>query len=522
MQGLRKIDHGHRQLTRIVPALPGAMLAFRGFAPRNDMNHPYPTLALHVAGEWLSAASGGSRQVFNPATGAEIAELPLAGPTELTAAAESSRRGFLAWRRVRPHERYGILRRAAELLRQRVDGIATVLTLEQGKPLSEAKREVLLSADIIDFQAEEGKRLYGRTVAPRVEGILSHTVNRVPVGPVAAFTAWNFPVNLPSRKLASALAAGCSVVIKPAEETPASCMLLVRCFLDAGVPPDAINLVCGDPAQVSSFLIERPEIVMVSVTGSVAVGKLLGEQAARHVKRFAGELGGHAPVIVCEDMCEGAAIDFVLKQSLAAKYRNAGQVCASPIRFYLPRAHLAAWSERFSAAAQKLQLGSGLDPSTQMGPLSHARRVEDMERFVDDAVGQGARLLTGGHRVQRPGFFFEPTVFAEAPASSRLMQQEPFGPIAVIQPYDTLDDAIEQANALPYALGAYAFTRDLHTAHRLGEAIEAGMVGINHFGVSQPELPFGGHKESGIGQEQGTEGLLHYTEVKTITVGQPF
>jgi len=464
--------------------------------------------------------------VINPATAAELAQLPLAGLVELGAAAESARRGFDQWRKVRPHDRYAVLRRAAQLLRERTDEVATVLTLEQGKPLAEAKREVTLSADIIDFQAEEGKRLYGRTVAPRVDGILSHTVNRVPVGAVAAFTPWNFPVNLPSRKLGSALAAGCSVVIKPAEETPASCMLLVRCFLDAGVPPDAINMVCGDPAMVSSFLIERPEIAKVSVTGSVAVGKLLGEQAARHVKRFTGELGGHAPVIVCRDMAEdtaqGGGLDFVLKQSVTAKYRNAGQVCASPIRFYVPRAQIATFGERFSAAAQRLLLGSGLDAATQMGPLSHARRIEDMERFVDDAVGQGARLLTGGHRVARPGFFFEPTVFADAPPGSRLMQQEPFGPIAVIQPYDTLDEAIEQANALPYALGAYAFTRDLCTAHRLGEGIEAGMVGINHFGVSQPELPFGGHKESGIGQEQGAEGITHYTEVKTVTVGQPF
>lgn len=451
-----------------------------------------------------------------------MASLPMAGPTELTAAAESARRGFETWRRVRPHDRYLVLRRAAQLMRERANSMATVLTLEQGKPIAEARREVTLSADIVDFQAEEGKRLYGRSVAPRVDGILSHTVQRVPVGPVAAFTPWNFPVNLPSRKLGSALAAGCSVVLKPAEETPGSAMLLVRCFLDAGVPAEAIQLVCGEPAQVSSFLIERSEIAKVSVTGSVAVGKLLGEQAARHVKRFTGELGGHAPVIVAEDMAEGAGLDFVLRQSVTAKYRNAGQVCASPIRFYVPRAQLAMFSERFAAAARQLVLGDGLVPTTQMGPLSHARRIEDMDRFVDDAVGQGARLLTGGHRVARPGFFFEPTVFADAPASSRVMQQEPFGPIAVIQPYDTLDAAIGEANALPYGLGAYAFTRDLHTAHRLGEGIEAGMVGINHFGVSQPELPFGGIRESGIGHEQGPEGITHYTEIKTVTVGQPF
>jgi succinate-semialdehyde dehydrogenase/glutarate-semialdehyde dehydrogenase len=486
------------------------------------MKSTYVNLALHVAGQWLAVASGGDRVVVNPATGSEIGLLPLAGTLELEAAAASARRGFEQWRRVRPHDRYAILRRAAELLRQRAEGIAEVLTLEQGKLLSEANREVMLSADIIDFQAEEAKRLYGRTVAPRIAGVLSHTVGRVPVGPVAAFTPWNFPVNLPSRKLASALAAGCSVVIKPAEETPGSCMLLVRCFLDAGVPGDAINMVCGEPAQVSGFLIERPEIAKVSVTGSVAVGKLLAQQTARHMKRFTGELGGHAPVIVCEDMCDGAAMDFVFKNAFASKYRNAGQICASPVRFYLPRARLSAFAERFGAAASALRLGAGMDAASQMGPLTHARRIDDMEHFVSDALRHGAQLLAGGRRLERKGFFFEPTVFADAPPTARLMREEPFGPIAVIQPYDTLDDAITQANALPYALGAYAFTGDLHTAHRLGEAIEAGMVGINHFGVSQPELPFGGHKESGIGQEQGAEGLLHYTEVKTVTVGQPF
>lgn len=486
------------------------------------MTPTYPALALHLAGRWLTQASGGERAVLNPADATVLAMLPLAGPAELAAAAESSLRGFQTWRRVRPHERCAVLRRAAQLLRERADAIATTLTLEQGKPLAESRREVLLSADIIDFQAEEGRRLYGRTVAPRVDGVLSHTVLRQPVGPVAAFTAWNFPVNLPSRKLGSALAAGCSVVIKPAEETPGSCLLLVRCFLDAGLPADAINLVCGEPATVSATLIARPEIAKVSVTGSVAVGKLLGEQAARHVKRFTGELGGHAPVIVAEDMCASEALDFVLRQSVPAKFRNAGQVCASPIRFFVPRARLGVFEQRFAAAARALRLGAGLDAHTQMGPLTHARRIEDMERFVDDALSQGARLVTGGRRVDRAGFFFEPTVFAEAPEHSRLMQQEPFGPIAVLQAYDELDEAIERANALPYGLGAYGFTSQLHVAHRLAEGIEAGMVGINHFGVSQPELPFGGIKESGIGQEMGAEGIVHYTEIKTVTLGQPF
>lgn len=477
----------------------------------------YPTLALHIAGQWLNQASGGERFIYNPADEAPLGTLPLAGQAELVAAAQSSQRGFAQWRKLLAIERFNIIHRAANLVRERAKNIAHVLTLEQGKPLAESLREVTLSADIIDFQAEEGKRLYGRSVAPRIQGVLSQVVVRQPVGPVAAFTPWNFPANLPARKLASALAAGCSVVIKPDEETPATCMLLVQAFLDAGVPGDVINMVCGDPAEVSSTLIAHPAICKISITGSVGVGKLLGEQAARHVKRFTAELGGHAPVIVCED----ADLSFVLKSSLVAKYRNAGQVCASPIRFYVPRKHFASFSEQFSLGASALRLGAGLDPQTQMGPLTHARRIDDMERFVDDAVACGARLLTGGQRLARRGFFFEPTVFADAPAHSKLMQLEPFGPIAVIQPYDALGDAIEAANALPYGLGAYAFTRDLQTAHRLGEELEAGMVGINHYGVSQPEMPFGGWKESGIGQEMGCEGILQYTEIKTITVGVP-
>ena len=475
----------------------------------------YPPLALHVAGRWIERASGGEGHVVDPSDGAVLATLPFAGDPELAEAAEAAERGFKAWRRTLAHERYLVLRRAAALMRERVTRIATVLTLEQGKPLAEATREVLLSADIIDFQAEEAKRLYGRIVPPRIAGVLSQEVRRQPVGPVAAFTPWNFPANLPARKLGSALAAGCSVVIKPAEETPGTCMLLVQCFLDAGVPPDALSMLCGDPARISAALIAHDAIRKVSLTGSVAVGKRLGEMCAQRVKRFTGELGGHAPVIVCAD----ADLDGVLKLSVPAKFRNAGQVCASPIRFYVQARSHAAFCERFAEGAAALRLGPGVDAQTQMGPLTHARRVDEMERLVADARGQGAQVLTGGRRRPGPGFFYEPTVIAQAPASALVQRIEPFGPIALIEPFETLDEAIRKANALPYALGAYAFTRSLDTAHRLAEEIEAGMVGINHYGVSQPEMPFGGWKESGTGQEMGAEGLLHYTELKTVVVG---
>ncbi len=476
----------------------------------------YPTLKLHIAGQWLATANGGEREVINPATEAPLGLLPLADDTQFAAAAESAARGFEEWRRHSALQRCTVLKRAAELMRQRAGDMAAVLTLEQGKPTAEATREVTLSADIIDFQAEEAKRLYSRGVPPRVEGILSHTVTHHPVGPVAAFTAWNFPVNLAARKLGAALAAGCSVVLKPAEETPASALLLVQCFLEAGLPPDALNLVFGLPSRVSEQLIHHPAIAKVSLTGSVAVGRLLAEQCARAGKRFSGELGGHAPVVVCED----ADLDFVLKQSVPAKFRNAGQVCASPIRFLVHASLAAAFTERFVAAAQALRLGPGSEAATQMGPLTHARRLDDMAHFVEDARACGARVLCGGNRAPRPGWFFEPTVIADAPAHSRVMTLEPFGPIAVVQSFETLDDAIKEANRLPYALGAYAFTRNLEVAHRLGEEVQAGMVGINSFGVSQPELPFGGIKASGEGSEMGAEGLLQYTNVRTVTVAR--
>lgn len=479
------------------------------------MTHSVP--GLFIAGRWLERAGGGERAVIDPSDESVIGRLPLAGAEELQQASESAERAFRIWRARSPLERAGVLRRAAELMRERAEAMAQTLTREQGKPIAEALREVKLSADIVDFQAEEARRLYGRTVPPRVEGILSHTVLRQPVGPVAAFTAWNFPINLPSRKLGSALAAGCSVVLKAAEEAPGSAAALVQCLLDAGLPPETVQLVFGDPPTVARALIEHPAIRKVSITGSVEVGRQLAEACARHGKRFTGELGGHAPVIVCAD----ADPAFVLKLSVPAKFRNAGQVCASPIRFFVHVRLYEGFVREFVAAAKALRLGPGSDPATQMAPLAHARRLEDMARFVDDARARGARVLCGGARAVRPGYFFEPTVIVDAPAASRVMTVEPFGPIAVIAPFDSLDDAIARANALPYALGAYAFTRDLKTAHRLGAEIEAGMVGINHYGVSQPELPFGGWKASGTGQEMGAEGLLPYTELKTITVGSP-
>ena len=474
----------------------------------------YPEVQQHIDGQWIARTESGFLPIEDPAHGEEIGRFPVAGRAELEAAQRAAQKGFRAWSAMLPLERFRITSKATALLRARAEVIANVLTREQGKPLAESVREVLLSADIIDFLSEEAKRLASRGVPPRLSNVAHQTVVRVPIGPVAALTPWNFPVNLPSRKLGGALAAGCSVIIKPDEKTPASCMELVRCFVDAGIPPGVLNLVLGDPTEIAETLIASPVIEKVSFTGSVTVGRLLGEKAARRLKRYTAELGGHAPVIVCRD------VDplVVAKLSVAAKYRGAGQICASPIRFLVHREIYAAFTEAFVAGARSLRVGPGTEDGVQMGPLITERRVVEMQALVADAVAQGGRLLCGGRRIPRPGYFFEPTAIEGAPSNCRAQLEEPFGPIALIDVFDELDDAIARANSLPYGLAAYGFTRDLATSIELSNALRAGMVGINHFGVSQPETPFGGVRDSGIGSESGLEGLLGYTEVKLVSV----
>jgi succinate-semialdehyde dehydrogenase / glutarate-semialdehyde dehydrogenase len=474
----------------------------------------YPEVQLLIAGRWVGETSAGHRPVVDPATEKVIGRYPVAGRAELQAALAAADKSFPIWSAKTPLERFLVMSRASALLRERASGIAAILTQEQGKPLAEALREVQLSADIIDFLAEEAKRLASRGVPPRLPNVVSQTVSRVPVGPVAALTPWNFPVNLPSRKLGGALAAGCSVVLKPDEHTPASCMELVRCFVDAGLPEGVLNLVLGDPAEIAEMLLASPVIAKVSFTGSVPVGRTLGEKAARTLKRYTAELGGHAPVVVCDDVDAVA----VAKLSVTAKYRGSGQNCASPIRFLVQRSVYDAFKQAFVAGAQALRVGPGSEPNVQMGPLIAERRVREMQALVQDAEAHGGRVLCGGRRSARPGFFFEPTVIEGAAIGSRVQQEEPFGPIALLDVFDDLDDAIARANALRYGLAAYAFTRDLSRSHKLQSALRAGMVGINHFGVSQPETPFGGVLDSGIGSESGLEGLLAYTEVKLVSV----
>lgn len=475
----------------------------------------YPTLALYIDGAWHANGSGGSRVVVNPADETTLGVMPLAGDTELDRAVAAAQRGFQTWRATPAFARHEIITGATHLLRQRAECIARTMTLEQGKPLAQSRREVLLSADIIDFLAEEGKRSYGRVVPARAATVLSQVVSKVPVGPAALLTPWNFPMNLPARKVGAALAAGCSAVFKPAEETPGTAIELVRAFHDAGLPAGVLNLVCGEPAQVSSRLIANPAIRKVSFTGSIPVGKQLAALCAQGMKRYTAELGGHAPVLVLPD---ANAMDTA-RLSVDAKYRNAGQVCASPTRFLVHASLFETFLSAFCEGARKLRVGNPIEPGVDMGPLAHVRRVAEMQALVDDALACGATLMCGGTRVNGRGYFFAPTVLAAVPPSARIMRQEPFGPIAVINAWTELDDAVAQANALPYGLAAYLFTRDLTLAHSVSDRIEAGLIGVNHFGVSQPETPFGGVKESGYGSESGQEGLAAYLDTKLTSFG---
>jgi succinate-semialdehyde dehydrogenase/glutarate-semialdehyde dehydrogenase len=472
----------------------------------------YPDTMLYINGHWHSASGGATIPVTNPATGDSIGQVARASRSDLDRALGAAETGFRTWRAMPAIDRARILRRAAELLRSRSDRIAAILTLEQGKPLAEATLEVTAGADIIEWFAEEGRRTYGRMIPARAHGV-SQLVIKEPVGPVAAFTPWNFPINQAVRKASAALAAGCSVILKGPEETPASCAALIGALADAGVPPGALNLVYGDPAEISEYLIASPVIRKISFTGSTAVGKHLAALAGRNMKRATMELGGHAPAIVFQD----ADLELALKVLTAQKFRNAGQVCVSPTRFLVHESLFDRFVDGFVEAAQALRVDNGMDPSTQMGPLAHARRVEAMESLVADAQSRGAAIRAGGKRIDRPGYFFAPTVITDPPLDSRLMNEEPFGPIALICRFRDEKDAIAEANRLPYGLAAYAYTRSASKASAVASALETGMVSINHHGLGPVETPFGGVKESGYGSEGGSEAIEPYLVGKFVS-----
>lgn len=466
-------------------------------------------LALYIDGSWRKGEGRDTHKVVNPATGETLAELPLATTADLDEALAATARGFTIWRKADVNERAGILHKVAGLIRERAEGIAVLLTTEQGKPLAEARSEVLSCAAQFDYFAEEAKRSYGRVlVRPTGQRAL---VLKQPVGPVAAFSPWNFPVNLMCKKMAAALAAGCSIIAKPPEETPACTSAIMQCVIDGGVPGDVAQLVYGVPDMVSRQLIASPIIRKVSFTGSVPVGKHLLKLAADGVKRTTMELGGHAPVIIFDD-CD---LDKAIKLSSTTKFRNAGQVCISPTRFYVQERVYDRFVAGFAEATKKVQVGNGMEASTIMGPLANDRRPPAIERLVTDATAKGAKLLTGGERGDG-GFFFQPTVLSDVPMSADIMEDEPFGPVALMRPFKSFDEAIEQANRLPFGLAAYAFTENARQANLVADALDTGMVGLNSFAISAPDAPFGGVKESGFGSEGGPEGLDSYYVTKAV------
>ena len=466
-------------------------------------------LALYIDGSWRKGEGRDHHAVINPATGETLAQLPLATVGDLDEALAATARGFAVWRKTDVNERAGILHKVAGLIRERAEGIAVLLTTEQGKPLAEARTEVVSCAAQFDYFAEEAKRSYGRVLV-RPTGQRS-LVLKQPVGPVAAFSPWNFPVNLMCKKMAAALAAGCSIIAKPPEETPACTSAIMQCVIDGGVPGNVAQLVYGMPDMVSRHLIASPIIRKVSFTGSVPVGKHLLKLAADGVKRTTMELGGHAPVLIFDD-CD---LEKAIKMSATTKFRNAGQVCISPTRFYVQEGVYDRFVEGFVAHTRGIQVGSGLDTATIMGPLANDRRPPAIEKLVADATAKGAKLLTGGERGEG-GFFFQPTVLSDVPMNADIMEDEPFGPVALMRPFKTFDEAIGQANRLPFGLAAYAFTENARQANLVADALDTGMVGLNSFAISYVDAPFGGIKESGFGSEAGPEGLDAYYVTKAV------
>lgn len=471
----------------------------------------YPDVQLFIDGAW-GDGQGPRLPVRNPATDAQIGTVAHARPADLDRAIAAAQRGFEVWRRTSAIERAQVLRRAGALLRERIEPIARLMTLEQGKVIAESRGEVERGADTCDWMAGEVQRVYGRTIPARAANI-TQLVRKDPVGIVAAFTPWNFPINQMIRKLLGALAAGCAIIVKGPEETPASCAELVRAFAEAGVPAGAMNLVYGTPAEISEYLVPHPSIRKLSFTGSTVVGKNLAALAGRYMKLATMELGGHAPVLVFAD----ADIDATARALCGNKFRCSGQSCINPTRILVEAPVYEAFTQAFVQAARTIRVGDGLDPQSTMGPLANPRRLAAMQALVADALAQGATLKLGGKRIGNQGNFFQPTVLADVPVAARAMNEEPFGPLALLRPFANLEEAIAESNRLPYGLSAYAFTRSPATARAVVERVNSGMISINHFGLGLPEAPFGGVGDSGYGFEGGSEAIEAYLQTRFIS-----
>ena len=469
----------------------------------------YPDLHLYINGEWRKTAS--DLPVLNPATEEEIGRLPHAEKSDLEDAVAAAVKGFEIWRQVAPIERANILYKAAGIMRERQDEIASAITAEHGKPLDQARLEVIRGCEFFEWDAGEATRTYGRVI-PSARGV-RYVVHHQPIGTVAAFSPWNFPMSQPCRKVAGAIASGCSIILKAAEETPAGALHIARALHDAGLPPGVFNLVFGTPADISEHLIKHEQVRLVAFTGSTEIGRQLTTLAAQHMTPVLMELGGHAPVIVCEDTDVHAAA----MSGAVRKMRNAGQVCTSPTRFFVHESIFDEYVETFVHRAAATIVGNGADAGVEMGPLANERRVGALADLVEDARAQGADLKTGGGKLGNKGYFFAPTVLTNVPDSARVMQEEPFGPLAIINAVGSLDEAIAKANSVPYGLAAYGFTNRADYVDRMIDGIEAGNISINTLEASLPETPFGGVKASGYGREGGTEGLYHYMVTKNVS-----
>lgn len=469
----------------------------------------YPEIELYIGGKWRSTKE--RLPIVNPSSEQQIGLLPVASEEDLDDALAAAKQGFEIWRKTPPVERANVLRRASQLMRERQEEIAHSISLELGKPIKQARLEVIRGCEFFEWDAGEAQRLYGRVI-PSAPGV-RYSVIREPIGVVAAFSPWNFPMSQPARKVAGALASGCSVILKPAEETPAGAIHIAKAFEDVGLPAGVLNVVFGRPAEISSYLIAKDETRLVAFTGSTQVGRHLTTLASQHMTSVLMELGGHAPVIVCDDVdAKETAVSSAIR-----KYRNSGQVCTSPTRFFVDKTLYPSFVEEFVKHAKTIVVDDALNEDTQMGPVAHAGRIHALQEMVDDAVKRGAKLLLGGSRMKRDGFFFEPTVLTDVPNDALILREEPFGPVAVLNSITSIEDGIEKANSVPYGLAAYGFTHSSSNVDKLVEGIEAGNLSINTLEASLPETPFGGVKSSGYGREGGEEGLHHYTIVKNIS-----
>lgn len=470
---------------------------------------------LWIGGEWRLPSRGDSYSVVDPSSGRELGKAPQADAEDVALAIEAAARGLEAWRAVDPWKRAATLRKISAAIAERRDEIAMRMAREIGKPIDQGRGEIQVAIEQFDWYADETRRIYGEIIPARASR-LRHYVTYEPIGVVAAFAPWNFPIALSARKLAPALAAGCAVIARPAEEAPSSTAALFECIESAGLPPGTVNLLNGVPGKITPHILASNVVRKISFTGSVGVGKMIAGASADTLKKVTLELGGHAPVVVFADV----DVQSVAKQCVTAKFRNAGQICVSPTRFYVHESIKDAFVAEFARLATALKVGPGTAPDTEMGPLTTSRRLEALQGLIDDATKQGATLAAGGMRA--PGFdtgnYFLPTLLVDVPEHARIMQEEPFGPVAIVNGFSDARGVYSRANGTPFGLAAYAFTRSLADAYEASERLQAGVVSINTFAASTTEIPFGGIKESGYGRECGAAGIREYLESKTVNI----